>query len=166
MSRLRVLRLVVPILGVFAGPALAAPPAGFSAGPNPYPGSPGAYAPSQFSYPAPGIYGSTNFNPFAVPSLSSSWPAYNVTLPDEYPAVGTARVTVRLPADGKLSVNGQATKQTGAVREFVTPPVLRAGVTYRYDFRAEWLQGGQTVVRDLPAYVRATGSTELDFSKP
>jgi uncharacterized protein (TIGR03000 family) len=165
MNRLGLARVLL-MLGVFAAPVTAAPPAGFSAGPNPYPGSPGAYTANQFSYPAPGVYGSTNFNPFAVPSLSSAWSPYNVPLPDEWPAVAAARVTVRLPADAKLFVNGQQTKQTGAVRQFVTPPVLRAGLTYRYDFRAEWNNGVQVVVRDLPALVRGTGTTEVDFTRP
>jgi uncharacterized protein (TIGR03000 family) len=166
MNRLCLARSVLPILGVLAGSAGASPPAGASVGPTPYFGSPGTFGPTQFSYPAPGAYGSTSFNPFTVPSLSSAWSPYNVAMPDEWPAVAAARVTVRLPADAKLWVDGKSTKQTGAVREFVTPPVLRAGVTYRYQFRAEWTHDDKTVTRDLPAYVRATGSADIDFTKP
>jgi uncharacterized protein (TIGR03000 family) len=165
MRRLSIIRVVL-LPGVFAGPALAAPPPGFSGGPNPYAGSPGAYTANQFSYPAPGVYGSINFNPFAVPSLSSAGSPYNVTLPYEWPSVAAARVTVRLPANARLFVNGQPTQQTGTVREFVTPSILRARLTYRYDFRAEWSQDGRVVARDLPAFVRGTGSTEVDFTKP
>lgn len=162
MNRLCAIPLILPPLGVFAGSAIAAPP---PAGASPYFGSPGAYGSTQFSYPAPGVYGSTYFNPNSIPPLSSAWPAYNVTPAQEWPAVAAAHVTVRLPADARLWVNGKATKQSGPVREFVTPPVLRAGLTYRYDFRAEWNEGGQVVVRDLPALVAATGSTEIDFTK-
>ena len=151
---------------LLAGAAVAAPPTGFSAGPNPYFGSAGSFAPGQFSYPAPGVYGSTVFMPHTVLSLSGSWPAYNVPLSDEWPAVASAKVTVRLPADAKLWVDGKPTKQTGPVREFVTPPVLRAGLAYHYAFKAEWNQDGRTVTREKPATVRATGSTEVDFTKP
>jgi uncharacterized protein (TIGR03000 family) len=148
-----------------AGPAPAAPPRGYSAGPTPLFGSPGAYAPSQYSYPAPGVYGSTVFQPFAVPPLSAR--SYNVPLPPpNWRAELTARVTVRLPADATLWVDGKPTKQTGAVREFVTPPVLRAGQTYRYTFRAEWSEDGRTVSRERPADVRAAGAVTLDFGTP
>jgi uncharacterized protein (TIGR03000 family) len=162
-------RLVLGLLSltsVVAGSALAAPPRGFSAGPTPLFGSPGAYAPSQFIYPAPGVYGSTVFRPFAVPPLSIS-PSYNVPLPpagwrDEL----TARVTVHLPADAKLWVDGKPTKQTGAVREFVTPPVLRAAQNYQYTFRAEWAQDGRAMSRERSVTVRATEAVTVDFSKP
>jgi len=156
---------ITALTAIAVGPTAAAPPGGYSAGPNPIFGSPGAFAPSQYSYPAPGAYGSTTFAPNAMPSLSGAVP-YNVPLSDEWPAVASARITVRLPADAKLWVDGRPTKRTGAVREFVTPPVLRAGFTYRYTFRAEWAEDGRAVVRERPVAVRATGSAEVDFSKP
>src|SRR5256885_12981359 len=98
-----------------------------------------------------------------MPSLSGA-AGYNVPPPpDEWPAVAAARITVRLPAEAKLWVDGRPTKQTGPVREFVTPPVLRAGWTYRYTFRAGWAQDGRAVVRERPVPVRATGASEVDF---
>ena len=151
---------------VAAGLATAAPPRGYWAGPTPLFGSPGAYFPSQYTYPAPGVYGSTVFRPFAIPPLSPS-PSYNVPLPppgwrDEL----TARVTIRIPADAKLWVDGKPTKQAGPVREFVTPPVLRAAQNYQYTFRAEWAEDGRTVSRVQPVTVRATEAVTVDFSKP
>ena len=167
MNRSRLTLAALPTLTLWASPVPAAPPQHYSAGPNPIFGSPGAYGPAQFSYPAPGVYGSTNFKPFDLPPLSSGAPTYNVPQPPaEWPAVARARITVRLPADAKLWVDGVATKQTGPVRLFYTPPVLRAGLTYRYTFRAEWNQGNKKVVREAPVLVRATGSSELDFTKP
>jgi uncharacterized protein (TIGR03000 family) len=167
MSRLRLIRAALTMLTTYpVGVAMAAPP-GFSAGPNPIFGSPGAFGPGQYSYPAPGVYGSTVFMPYALAPLSGSWPAYNVPQPpanwrDEL----MAHVTIRLPADARLWVNGKPTKQTGEVRQFVTPPVLRAGQTYQYTFRAEWLANGQTVVRERPVSVRAAEATDVDFTKP
>ena len=150
------------VLAIDGASSVAAPPAG----PPPLFGSPGSVGSPQFSYPAPGVYGSTVFQPFAVPSLTGS-PTYNVPLPppgwrDEL----TAQITVRVPADAKLWVDGKPTKQAGAVREFVTPPVLRAGQTYRYHFRAEWSEDGRTVSRDRPVEVQATRSVTVDFAKP
>jgi uncharacterized protein (TIGR03000 family) len=107
------------------------------------------------------------FTPNAVPSLSSAVPAYNVPRPPaEWPAVASARVTVRVPADAQLWVDGTLMKPTGPVREFVTPPVLRAGLTYQYTFRAEWTRDGKTVVRQRPVVVRATGAVDVDFMAP
>jgi uncharacterized protein (TIGR03000 family) len=167
MIRIIATSVLVLFGGVVGGRVSAAPPAGFTPGPNPIFGSPGPYNPGQFSYPAPGTYGSTTFAPFSVPPLSNSVTPYNVPVPPpEWPAVAAARVTIRLPSDAKLWVDGKPTKQTGPVREFVTPPVLRAGLTYQYTFRAEWTHDGQPVIRERPVAVRATGSTDVDFAKP
>jgi uncharacterized protein (TIGR03000 family) len=113
------------------------------------------------------VYGSTVFQPFAMPSLAGSSPAYNLPLPppnwrDEV----TAKVTVRLPADAKLWVDGQPTKQTGAVRQFVTPPVLRPGQPYQYKFRAEWAENGVPVSRERTVAVSAAKAVDVDFAKP
>ena len=89
-----------------------------------------------------------------------------IALTSDWPAVAAARVTVKLPADAKLWVDGKPTKQTGPVREFVTPPVLRAGLTYRYTFRAVWSQDGQNITRERPVLVQATGSANVDFTTP
>jgi uncharacterized protein (TIGR03000 family) len=152
---------------LWAGALPAAPPPGFSAGPNPIFGSPGGFGPAQYIYPAPGVYGSTIFAPNTVPRVSTSESPYAVpTPPPEWPAVASARVTIRLPADAKLWADGKPTKQMGTVREFVTPPVLRAGLTYHYTFRAEWLQDGKPVVREQRVSVRATGTSQVDFNSP
>ncbi len=165
MNRIRLISGVV-LAGVVVGTAQTAPP-GSTPGPNPLFGSPGASNPSQFSYPAPGAYGSTTFAPSAVTPLSASMTPYNVPVPPpEWPAVARARVTIRLPANAKLWVDGKPTKQTGPLREFVTPPVLRAGLTYQYTFRAEWTRDGRPVIREHLVAVRATGSTDVDFTTP
>lgn len=155
-------RLVPFVFAALTGlSAAAAPPAG----PPPLAGSPAAVGNPQVSYPAPGVYGSTVFQPFAMPALSSS--GYNVPLPPpEWRNDFIAKVTIRLPADAKLWVDGKPTKQTGAVREFVTPPVLLPGQAYQYTFKAEWKQDGKTVARERPVVVRGTAKVDLDFAKP
>jgi uncharacterized protein (TIGR03000 family) len=166
MNRLCQVWIGLAVLVPSTGSLAAAPPGNFSAGSNPYFGSPGAYGPGHYSYPAPGVYGSTHFNPFGIAPLSSTVPTYNVTIPDEWPAVASARITVHLPDDARLWVDGKPTKKSGPVRDFVTPPVLQAGLTYRYTFRAEWTVNGQTMTKELPADVRATGSTDVNFATP
>jgi uncharacterized protein (TIGR03000 family) len=168
MSRICLTGFVLAWLtGGGVGPLAAAPPPGYSPGPNPIFGLPGAYNPAQYSYPAPGVYGGTVFKPFAMPTLSTGVPAYNVPPPPaEWPAVTSARVTVRVPAEAKLWVDGKLRKPTWPARDFVTPPVLRAGLTYQYTFRAEWTRDGRPVTRERPVTVRATGSTDVDFTKP
>jgi len=149
-----------------AAPVVAAPPPAYSPGPNPFFGSPGAYSPNRYTYPAPGVYGSTVFAPFGPPALSTGGPVYNVPLPPaEFPAVAVAHVTVRVPADAKLWANGVLMKLPGPTRAFVTP-LLQAGFTYPYTFRAEWNADGRTVTRERRAVVGATGSTIVDFTTP
>jgi uncharacterized protein (TIGR03000 family) len=162
MNRSQILALAVAVS--LAGATVAAPPP--SAGPAPYFGTPGtAGTAAQFSYPAPGAYGSTSFRPYSIPPLSGRTLDPLANLPDEWPAVGPARITVKLPADAKLFVDGRATKQTGAVREFVTPPTLVAGLSYQYKLRAEWPQDGQTVTREQVVRFRVSGRSEVDFTQ-
>jgi len=167
MTRSRSVVFVLATLAALEVDRAPAAPPGPAVGPAPLFGSPAAVGSPQFSYPAPGIYGSTVFQPFAMPSLSGSGPAYNVPLPpanwrDEV----TGKVTVRLPADAKLWVDGRPTKQTGAVREFVTPPVLRPGQTYQYTFRAEWAENGRRVARERAVAVAAARGGDVDLTKP
>src|SRR4051812_36998625 len=53
-----------------------------------------------------------------------------------------AIIVVKLPADATLTVDGGATKATGAERSFITP-ALKQGPTYSYTFAATWKEGGE-----------------------
>jgi uncharacterized protein (TIGR03000 family) len=81
------------------------------------------------------------------------------------PTDGSARFTVKLPADAKLWVEQFASQQTGPVRTYNTPFVLRPGQTYEYTFRAQWDQGGQTVTRDKPVRFQAGSDLTVDFDQ-
>jgi uncharacterized protein (TIGR03000 family) len=154
--------LSLAVVALVVGTLAAAPP-----GPAPYFGSPGTTGnPTQFSYPGPGNYGATSFHPYNIPPLSGRMTEPLANLPDEWPAVGPARIKVKLPADAKLFVDGQPTKQTGPVREFITPATLLAGLTYQYTLRAEWPAGGQTVTREQVVRFRIGGSSTVDFNRP
>ncbi len=58
-----------------------------------------------------------------------------------------ATIVVHLPADATLTVDGQATTSTSAVRTFVTPN-LPAGQNYSYTLQAR-LPGGEVVTQQV-----------------
>jgi uncharacterized protein (TIGR03000 family) len=65
-----------------------------------------------------------------------------------------ATLTVRLPADARLSIN-QATTQAGAaVRTFETPP-LKPGKEYYYTLKAELVRDGQSLTTTERVAVRS-----------
>lgn len=78
---------------------------------------------------------------------------------------GEARgtVIVTLPADARLTVNGQPTRNTSAERRFITPPLPGEGT---YLFRAEVERGGETIAREQRVVVRPGQETRvaLDFA--
>jgi uncharacterized protein (TIGR03000 family) len=111
---------------------------------------------SGYSYPYD--FGSYTY-PYYYPDSTYYAPGYvenDVTVtpsqsyyPPAEPAVATsATLTVQLPADAKLWIDGQPTTQTGPVRTFQTPTNLEPGRTYSYKLTAEWVENGQTVTRE------------------
>jgi uncharacterized protein (TIGR03000 family) len=76
-----------------------------------------------------------------------------------------ALIDVFLPAEATLAFQGVSTSQTGAAREFQSPP-LEPGRTYTYDVRATWKSDdGQEVTRNRRLTVRAGEHLEVDFNK-
>jgi uncharacterized protein (TIGR03000 family) len=73
-----------------------------------------------------------------------------------------AMLRVRLPADAKLTVDGQETRQTGPLRRFYSPP-LTPGKTYRYSFEWTYQKDGKTVKRSRSIPVRAGDDKEVDL---
>jgi uncharacterized protein (TIGR03000 family) len=113
-----------------------------------YPSYYGSYG---YSYPYGAYAGSSAYYPpdyasndvAVVPSESYYPPA------EPAPAVATsAKLTVQVPADARLWIDGQPTAQTGSVRYFETPATLEPGRTYSYKLTAEWVENGQTVTRE------------------
>lgn len=66
----------------------------------------------------------------------------------------TANITIELPAQARLIVDGQPTESTGSVRQFHTP-ALPAGQAFFYEMKAELVINGETVVEDLKVIVHA-----------
>jgi uncharacterized protein (TIGR03000 family) len=75
-----------------------------------------------------------------------------------------ATLVVNLPADAKLTLNGQLTMSTSNRRWFVTPP-LQAGREYQYVLRAEVVRTGVPSVVERTVVVRANEESRvsLDF---
>ncbi|HMF14359.1 MAG TPA: TIGR03000 domain-containing protein, partial [Gemmataceae bacterium] len=75
----------------------------------------------------------------------------------------TALVTVVVPADAEVFLDGDSTTETGSERRFITPP-LTVGGRYSYTIRARWQQGGKTV--DVSRKVPVTGgaNVRVDFT--
>ena len=91
------------------------------------------------------------------------------TLPPPYKGAGNeesvrASLTVELPADAKLFVDGQPMKTTAATRRFVTPPLAR-GQAYFYDLRAEVVRDGQTVTLSRRVVVQPGQEARASFTE-
>jgi uncharacterized protein (TIGR03000 family) len=80
-------------------------------------------------------------------------------------AADKAILVVRLPAGANLTVDDNRTKQTGAERVFVTPP-LPPGKDFKYTLKATWRDGDRNRVVMREAAVRAGSRTTIDFNKP
>jgi uncharacterized protein (TIGR03000 family) len=70
-----------------------------------------------------------------------------------------ATVIVRLPANARLTIDGQATRSTSGVRTFVSPP-LTMGKDYQYILKAEGMDG-RSETRTID--VRAGKITQVTF---
>jgi len=89
----------------------------------------------------------------------TSTPAYAST------TTNAATVVVSLPANAKLSIDGEATKATSATRTFQTPE-LEPGKTFKYTLKAEIPVGEKTEVVTREIHVRAGEETKVTLSLP
>jgi uncharacterized protein (TIGR03000 family) len=73
-------------------------------------------------------------------------------------------LSVNVPDDAKIFVNGQATTSVGEVRQYVSRD-LAAGFNYSYEVRAEVVRDGRTVEQVKKIDVRAgeTANVAFDF---
>jgi uncharacterized protein (TIGR03000 family) len=85
--------------------------------------------------------------------------------PPPAPADDTAKITVILPADAELYVDGHETKEVGAERVFATPPLVR-GKDFSYSFRAVWTEDGKPVERTRKVTFQAGSQLRVDFTSP
>jgi uncharacterized protein (TIGR03000 family) len=71
-------------------------------------------------------------------------------------------VTVWVPYDAKVTVNGLATRSTGSRRQFVSYG-LKPGFSYKYEIRAEVVRGGKTEEDTRTVILTAGMNTAVAF---
>jgi uncharacterized protein (TIGR03000 family) len=76
----------------------------------------------------------------------------------------SARLKVLVPADATVTVDGHATRSTGAERQFVSPP-LQPGRKFTYTLEATWKENGQLRRLTRRVTVEAGGGYVVDFRK-
>jgi uncharacterized protein (TIGR03000 family) len=76
-------------------------------------------------------------------------------------AAKRARLTVQLPTDAKLYIDGKPVK-SGARRSFTTPD-LKKGERYYYEVRAEVVRDGKPVSETKRVIVQAGKKVNADF---
>lgn len=74
-----------------------------------------------------------------------------------------ATLTVNVPANAKIFVNGTATRSDGAVRRYVSRG-LTPGFEYTYEIKAELDRDGQAVTETKVVKVRGGESKDVAFS--
>ena len=74
-----------------------------------------------------------------------------------------ATVVVTLPADAKLTIDGDATTSTSSVRTFETPELV-AGKTYAYTLEATFQQDGKPVVVSKKVKIEAGKTSTVDLN--
>ena len=74
-----------------------------------------------------------------------------------------ATVVVTLPADAKLTIDGDATTSTSSERTFETPDLV-AGKTYAYTLEATFQQDGKAVVVSKKVKIEAGKTATVDLN--
>jgi uncharacterized protein (TIGR03000 family) len=88
---------------------------------------------------------------------------YRSYYPPERPLPQPATMTVRVPAEAEVWLQGMKASQTGSERVFVSPP-LRPGPEYAYEIRARWRQAdGREADWTRRVRVRAGEQLKIDF---
>ncbi len=81
------------------------------------------------------------------------------------PQSDCANIRVILPrADAKVWFSDSLTKQTGQMREFVSPK-LNPNKDYAYDIKAQWEENGKLVTRTRHVNVSANSTVSVDFTR-
>jgi len=78
------------------------------------------------------------------------------------PVPASAHFRIHVPADAKIWVFDQLTKQQGEWRHFLTPP-LEDGQTISYEFRAHWTEKGKEVEQTRKVKVYGGDRLTVDF---
>jgi uncharacterized protein (TIGR03000 family) len=141
---------------------------------RPYPVAPHGVSPGHYggyAYPAPapgsgkGVVKSGVVYTYPWPGPAASPLPVGPTAGALAPVpIGPApvEVEVRVPADAEIWFDGARTRQTGKVRQFVSPPVT-PGHDYTYEVRARWKEGGKEVTQTRRITVHAGELVSIAF---
>jgi uncharacterized protein (TIGR03000 family) len=113
--------------------------------------------------PAPAIP-PANITPAPVPAPAPAPAPAKGTTSSTADEAAPARLTVELPANATLFVDGTATTLHGAVRQFHTP-ALPTGQAFFYELKAEVMIGGKTQVEQKRVVVRAGETITAEFPR-
>jgi uncharacterized protein (TIGR03000 family) len=76
-----------------------------------------------------------------------------------------AQIQVMVPAqDAEVLFDGDATRQRGTDRAFVSPP-LTPGKTFHYTIEARWMENGKQVEQKREVAVSAGKTATVDFNR-
>jgi uncharacterized protein (TIGR03000 family) len=135
-----------------------------------------------YGYPYYGAYGYDPYYYDAYPYTSVS-PTYDSDYNGPYTAAmpneadnsaaaappsspdNTAHVTVSVPADARIFVDGTPMTSTGPVRQFHSPP-LAPGRQYTYNFEARWNDDGREITQKQKVDVSAGAHPNVTFQSP
>ena len=73
-----------------------------------------------------------------------------------------AVLTVQVPADAKVFVNGKLTKTPGTVRQYISRNLI-AGQHYSYEIRAEWTENGKATSGTKKVNLTAGQTADVTF---
>jgi uncharacterized protein (TIGR03000 family) len=119
-------------------------------------------APRDAFRPSPWVFGGAGVGAFGGAPYSY---LYDARQPAGRPAPpdNRARIWLAVPADAEVWFDGEPTKQTGGLRQFVSPP-LAPGRSYTYAVRVRWTKDGQPVEEERRISVRAGAWSRFDFT--
>ncbi len=111
-----------------------------------------------------GCFGSTPVWGGAPPQVSIPTVSAEYRAARKSPTASPARLTIEVPADAKLFVDGQLTHGEGASRNFHTPE-LPIDQTFFYDLKAEVVVAGKVVTESKRVLVRSGETLSESFPK-
>jgi uncharacterized protein (TIGR03000 family) len=101
------------------------------------------------------------YYPYTAPSYIS----YTAYYPQAQTVEGnTMKIQMHVPSDSRVWIEGEETSTSGAVRNFVSPP-LDPGREYVYHIRVQWDENGKAVERKREVKVHAGDRINLNFDK-
>jgi uncharacterized protein (TIGR03000 family) len=101
----------------------------------------------------------THPNAPSAPSIENS-----ITHPIDSPSPKIAVLSVKVPANATVFVNGSPTLNKGTDREYICRN-LQSGKHYNFTVRVEYIRNGQSVMQNQTVQLVAGQSATLDFTQ-